>query len=176
MQVWNNVRVSKEWQNRHFWVNYPFNCWIVVNNLGLSVDSAAWALINWIKGNIEEPCWFLLYRWRYSNFPGCMLFLTPSQISYWVHWWMGHVQPHLIKLSRQKKQFLIDFICSFSKALHFKIMILENETNTWMFLSQKYLLGWWVINEVMKEEDKTCFLTAAGWYYSCSIHIGCCEN
>ncbi len=25
MQVWNYLRVSKWWQNFHFWVNYPFN-------------------------------------------------------------------------------------------------------------------------------------------------------
>ncbi len=28
MQVWNNLRVSKWWQNSHIWVNYPFkNHW-----------------------------------------------------------------------------------------------------------------------------------------------------
>jgi len=25
IQVWNNLRVSKWWQNFHFWVNFPFN-------------------------------------------------------------------------------------------------------------------------------------------------------
>ncbi len=25
IKVWNDMRVSKWWQNFHFWVNYPFN-------------------------------------------------------------------------------------------------------------------------------------------------------
>jgi len=28
IQVCNNLRVSKWWQNFHFWANYPFNSWI----------------------------------------------------------------------------------------------------------------------------------------------------
>ncbi len=34
IQVWNYLRVSKWWQNFHFWVNYPFNhkyfIWILI--------------------------------------------------------------------------------------------------------------------------------------------------
>ncbi len=30
IQVWNYLRVSKWWQNFHFWVNYPFNVFGVV--------------------------------------------------------------------------------------------------------------------------------------------------
>jgi len=35
IQVWNNLRVSKWWQNFHFWVNYPFNktCFISNSNI-----------------------------------------------------------------------------------------------------------------------------------------------
>ncbi len=30
IQVWNYLRVSKWWQNFHFWVNYPFNVYTTV--------------------------------------------------------------------------------------------------------------------------------------------------
>ncbi len=30
IQIWNYLRVSKWWQNFHFWVNYPFNLFGVV--------------------------------------------------------------------------------------------------------------------------------------------------
>ncbi len=32
IQVWNYLRVSKWWQNFHFWVNYPFNVTSFWNN------------------------------------------------------------------------------------------------------------------------------------------------
>ncbi len=40
IQVWNYLRVSKWWQNFHFWVNYPFNMTKIVTRLGLC-DTAA---------------------------------------------------------------------------------------------------------------------------------------
>lgn len=68
---------------------------------------------------------------------------------------MGHVQPHLIKLPQQKTvpdRFHL-FIFKSTKLRDNDL----GDRDKYMFI-----LGWWVINEVMKEEDKTCFLTAAG--------------
>ncbi len=51
IQVWNYLRVSKWWQNFHFWVNYPFKCKFFEIEIYTSSES-------WIN-NLSIDVWFV---------------------------------------------------------------------------------------------------------------------
>ncbi len=56
IQVWNYLRVSKWWQNFHFWVNYPFKVWLLSRNL--------WRANRFPFNNVKGSMLFHVKIWR----------------------------------------------------------------------------------------------------------------
>ncbi len=80
MQVWNDMRVSKWWQNRHFWMKYSFNlidyeiCSCILFSLD---DSTVHCTLTWVTG----------FQWDTH-----LIYLLESQLfqipPHW--WWCRH--------------------------------------------------------------------------------------
>ncbi len=61
MQVWNNMRVNKLWQNCHFGVNYPFNHYCLLND---------WSHIE-IARHIHTHMHYIFHIWSIFSFEIC---------------------------------------------------------------------------------------------------------
>ncbi len=57
--MWNDVKLSNEWQNFHFWVNYPFHTGVSVDNTMVMLLYMLDVVLNWYHIHLPGDGWYL---------------------------------------------------------------------------------------------------------------------